>query len=1336
MIELKREELLGELWRMSKAGSLIVVGGPGSGKSWLLSRFAAQREDAGDAAPLILAEEHNFVESLSQLEKSLELPAGIVATLKGYSGVDKFLIIDSIDALRAERSQKVFRQLISLVHRELPEWKVIASIRTFDASESLELQQLFPISDEDEITALNARHILVPVFSDRDLEQVSQQDPRLRSILDSPSVPLRELLRNAFNLWLIIHLLNENAGIEWLYEIESEVQLFERYWRLRVGSRSDSNDRRLILNDISAAMVSDRTLSLSFRDAYKLPGTSRTLDSLLSDEILRKTQTQRITYFHNILFDFSVAKLLLDEERLFGFLRDPDRSIFFRPSVSYFLTLLWYLNRKTFWTTAERFFARDSDIPARVHVLPGIAIFHSATLIQDLEPLLDLPREIAAPLIESVLRAILAFDGIRSRRASVWLSLISILSNRLSTAFLNEYISLIELASHQKIWTPEEYRDLSLAARRLLAWLWETAASNDQVNADALLSIAAGRIIPLVARYYSVDPIETRESLRQVLNRIGKRDGYAGEAYSLANSLDDIIDSDPAFAVEVYSTTFGYKESSQKITQLGSSKVLVLTSTRAQDYSMAYYILGVKFHKLLKKDLTCATLAAIRSTNKEVKREHGKTATQIGRYSSHFVFAGMKTKLTSDRSELWDQGYRDNVSLQILDSLIREISERLVAEDLSVAAAWSLFAVVAKENRFPVVWKRVIEHAAHSSSLLPFAVSLLQTPEILIAPETTVAAGELIEKQFRNFTAVDKDKVEAAIWSSPNTKLAKLYRDATMQRNRLLACIPEDERSLRTRVAIDEATQARTLLPNQPFMKIGPVHTQQIDSEYWLRREGVNVDEEPNRRLLAAKSSLSVFEGKYLNDVPPSEEIDAIVPALRSAFDLFETVKMADDHVSTDLLTSIAAVAKYISRRDSSSKEDSVLNLIRSISRVAARYPLPLPANDADKRFDTPMWGPTPKIEAAQTLMYLIRQHADEEELRDLIIDLSKDQSPAVRYQIANGLGWMYTNDATFFWNVAGSMLHAEKTTGVLTTLAQTVGNAYIAEREPLKVAGWMESALRRKAAGSRAHDVFSVALSSLIGLYVYLDNQKADSIVKKMMNSPIRYARELEVIANAASQYLTYKIGGGASDERAIRARGKEIEFRVLSAVDNGLQLLEERSRTSKRGSKGRAESFKQLLTAVDRIGFRLHILINANPELGTSHEGSLDESQINVLYEETSDLWEALVGVGSEFRRPMAPSTAHHLMESFNKLISFDPVRVLKMVYKLITGRTLGYQFDQLAIGEFTKFADRFLADHREILRDKTNAIYFADILNVFVRAGWPEAVRAVMRMDSAVR
>jgi hypothetical protein len=1338
MMELQRTELFNSLEQLAQSGSLLVVGGPGSGKSWLLQQFAARHDKAGDDVLLLLAEEHNYVESLSQLAASLKTPAGIIPTLKAYRGSRKFLIIDSLDALRAEASQRVFRQLIRQVHRELPEWTVIASIRSFEAMESVEVQRLFLKNPNDTPTpGLIARHISVPVFSDVDLDEAVQQDTRLAPILSYASVELREILRNAFNLWLVIHLLDEKIGIDWLPEIESEVQLFERYWHYRISGREDSYDRIRILTDVTTEMVNSRTLSVAFQDSYKMMGASSTFKSLLSDEVLRKTQTERVAYSHNILFDFSVCKLLLDEERLFAFLRDSQKSIFFRPSVSYFLALLWYKDRDLFWTVTSRFFAKDSELPARVTVIPGLTMFRGATAKQDFIPLWKLSGEVALNAIVSILRAIQAFAGMSSRRASLWLFLLCELSNQLDITFINEYLALIEIASRNSGWSPDEQEQLAVASIRLLNWMWEEAESDrSKGSTDQILDIAAGRVIPLVTSFYPVDPGGVRGALRQVLERIGKRIASPKETYWVANKLDTIIENDPEFAVEVYAAAFAYKEESSEETNISRSKVLVLTSTRAQDYSMAYYVLGMRFSYFMKRDLFSATLAVVRSVSAEVEREHAGAARKIAKYSTTFEFAGIQSHLNTDRSEIWDQGYRDNVSLQMLNALLNHLSDSLKSGALTQEAVWTVIKLMAKESKFPVVWKRVMERTSQSPELLPFVLPLLQSPQILIAPETTVVAGTLIARLFDSLDDNTKQNIEEAIWSTPNTEIAKIYRDPKGERDRLLACIPEHDLSQRAKTAIQSAKSKNNLRDNRPHFTVGPVTTRPIAAEDWLKHKGVDTETKANRDLLAAKGPLTPFETKYVNGVPTLEEIDGIVTPLEAAYARIKDSDGADEQVIADVFTTVAGVARSILKNTELPPLSKAVKVARAITADAANYPHPEVSEKADEHFDRPMWSPTPKIEAAQAVIHSVDNCGVDAQLQSLIRALSTDKSPAVRFQIAIGLGAVYKHDANLFWEIAKLMLSAEKATGVLVALVRTVGHPFIAKREPQKVVTCLKTLLRQKLPKQRPEDVFEVLVDSLTQLYVYLGERSADTVLRSFEKSPLRHAKKLQLMASSASSYLTYQIESSDAGSSAIRSRARDVESRVIAAVDRGFQVLEERSKSTVRATPKVRESWKLLLMTLDTLVFKLKLLVNADPELTPPDQKPTSDPGVGTFFKESVDLWNTIVNADSEYRHPIGPSTAHNLMESFNKLLPYDPGQVLKLTARLITGRTFGYQFDSFAIGEFVKFSERLLADHKELLRESTNALYFAEILDVFVNAGWTDATQIVTRLDAAIR
>jgi hypothetical protein len=460
------------------------------------------------------------------------------------------------------------------------------------------------------------------------------------------------------------------------------------------------------------------------------------------------------------------------------------------------------------------------------------------------------------------------------------------------------------------------------------------------------------------------------------------------------------------------------------------------------------------------------------------------------------------------------------------------------------------------------------------------------------------------------------------------------------------------------------------------------------------------------------------------------------LPALQAAVDAVAETVDADEQVIDDLLTSIAAVAESIVKNAKLDVGSAVMRLCRKVLAKAAVYPRPEPPEKADEDFDMPAWGPTPKIEAAQGLMHLANNWGLDNELESLILVLSTDRSPAVRFQIANGLGGIYNHSRQLFWQIANSMQASERATGVFVALARTVGHAYIAKREPDNVVRWVMVSLRGKRPKRRPEDLYGAILDSLIYLYVYLNAKSANQLLRSIEKSPMRSAILLQIMVNSASYYLDYNIESGDSVATEVRVRAREVELRILAAVDQAFRSIDGPVSTAKRSVAKRAETVQQLLLAVDRLVFRLHMIINANPQYQRPDDKPAREHVVRDFFNESAGLWDAVVSADSDYRRPIGPSTAHHLMESFNRLLPFNPEHVLKLAWRLITGRTLGYQFDQMAIGEFVGFAEKILADHRALLREELNAVRFAEILDVFVSAGWPQATQIVLRMDAAVR
>ena len=68
---------------------------------------------------------------------------------------------------------------------------------------------------------------------------------------------------------------------------------------------------------------------------------------------------------------------------------------------------------------------------------------------------------------------------------------------------------------------------------------------------------------------------------------------------------------------------------------------------------------------------------------------------------------------------------------------------------------------------------------------------------------------------------------------------------------------------------------------------------------------------------------------------------------------------------------------------------------------------------------------------------------------------------------------------------------------------------------------------------------------------------------------------------------------------------------------------------------------------------------------------------------------------------------------------------------------GEAAGYQFDSLAADLFVRLLEVYLAEHRAMLqRDAEARARLIEILDVFVRAGWPKARRLTYGLHELFR
>ncbi|GAG16898.1 unnamed protein product, partial [marine sediment metagenome] len=136
MFDIKREKLINNFMSSIKKGHLLIVGNPGSGKTWLITKTSEKIADENIPNVIIRADSIE-VDSLSDFRRALGIDNPIEEALNYLSGGKRsILFIDGLDAARSEAKQSIYRQLINLVLSRCKDWFVVASIRTYDVKHS------------------------------------------------------------------------------------------------------------------------------------------------------------------------------------------------------------------------------------------------------------------------------------------------------------------------------------------------------------------------------------------------------------------------------------------------------------------------------------------------------------------------------------------------------------------------------------------------------------------------------------------------------------------------------------------------------------------------------------------------------------------------------------------------------------------------------------------------------------------------------------------------------------------------------------------------------------------------------------------------------------------------------------------------------------------------------------------------------------------------------------------------------------------------------------------------------------------------------------------------
>lgn len=1349
-MKIKRDKLLKNLQDFALRGNGVIIGGPGVGKTYLLKELRQSLKS--DEIPHLLLLIDQLGDGTDEtLRRELSYEGNLIDKLKSVPVSDKkaILLFDAFDAARNEGTRKRFLRLIQHAIQDLKQWNIVVTVRTYDAKKSQELLDLFGNLDKNYFTQYHSdgilcRHFKIPPLDVEEIRQALNQMQCPQSIYNSGSQDFKRLLANPFNLWLLEKILKTSQEVPDFSQIHSEVQLLGEFWARRVEGKNDVEHCRFLLEQVASRMVEKHSLTVRRDDIYKDlgledPTRQGAWDNLLSDEILAKVSStrQRIAFSHNILFDYAISVLFIEDEpqQLEDFVReDPSRPLFLRPSFSYFFTRLWYDVPEIFWNVFWHILPSDQLVHLRLfaRLIPTSVIANEARDIDQLKPLLDklkngedIANEAMTYLLQSLRTLEIEDDPLWSTffdQASIHLhadfawDLTTLTSEMLERAIEKEDTAVIDACGR--------------VGRRILAWIWhERETSKD----DWYNRLGGSWCVPLVAKTYGTSVEESRTLLEKVLELTQEDNFPINFLRWLTEHVDKIWLHDPEFVALIYRAVFTHYESSDERIHMGGF-VVPMATTRRQNYRMCQYRLIKHFSNFLQAEPLIATRVVIQSLDFFIISAHTlrylREGVTLEDSVETFNFHEGPAYFLEDGSDSWDKREILSEPIEMAEALFKFIAELAISEDSLLD---SLLEVFRDHVRVAFFWKRLLKTGAQFPEVFaPRLFELCVARPIQMSNDVLYALCTFLRFAATQFAPEQQLEIEESILVLP-AEGEENREFLEHRRNRLLAQIPPDLLLTDAAKEIREKMEREDNVPeNRPPVRVSGWSERYTD-EKWLEDQGVDTNTTENQELQRFFDPLDKFYSDWLNKKPTEEATELILPRLQEVYSSIKRNTEADKVVVDTLWYKLIACTAILARVVDN-PEGLLFTFCRRVLLDGAKHELPKPNPELDAQFNSPDYSPFPRYEAACGLLRLTVRHADAEVL-DAIETLASDPVPSVRMATAMELFRVYVNALGRFWDIVDDRATHETNQVVQGCLCTTLGRVIAQDEE--KTIHSINKILNHTLSSTEMLEPVESCINLLMWLAIHRENSWAlQTMEDTLFHDPIRFANSLKhAVFWVMKNYVVPKnLETPEEHERVKRAIAWVAE--ALDAASSGINIL--CTTPKEHWTEEMNQQLNDVYGVVDQVIMRLNLeVVDKRGESEELVEEISDELCCR-FYSEVKPLMERVIVFAQDRENGiMFAGTAHYFMELLTNFLSCNPKEVLHLAQAVAkSSDRFDYSLDSLAVEDVVKLVEIVLADHRDEVRDRQGLDDLLNLLDIFAKAGWPDALRLVWRLDEVFR
>lgn len=1273
--------IIAEVAAAAKVGPVLITGEPGSGKTVAVHHLA-RRIEAEQGKVAFLAVGSIRAGSLGELRSELGLATPLYDVLAQWlPGTPKTLIIDSLDAARGDGQPDLWRQIIDHVRTHLPDWTVVATVRSWDLRNSKHLTRLFPhppvtVDDLDEAELISA---------------ATGWTDLLDIVMNAPA-RLRALVRSPFSLRLVADLLVTGFPLGTLVGLDSQIQLLDTYWEQRVTSGIGGGARQVVTRTVSRRALDQHTMTVDTTAVLAGDtGASAALSELLSLAVLTDATAlphpglpATIRYAHHVLHDYAVSLEFLGSVGLNGEVRrDPNIAIAAAPSIELHLQRMWDADPVRFWETVIEL--HDSGVAGLVVVQAADVAARSLTNVAQLAALLDPIRTGGDDAAATTLLRYLALAFVLDRRedpltpTAAWAQLALELSNYLNRAELIVRILVSELTKADPPITGDDLTAAGTAARAALEHLWQGPPSLvNRIAIESVIQTAAS------------DPGATEALLRGSLTPERLASHGPNDLWQLTDGIPSLVIHAPAFVRDLYVTVMPHEESSQEPTDMIGGQILPLRSNRRQDIESAKYNLVEHFDTVLAAapDIALDILRTVVPT---------RTTSPIDETR---VVNDRAFTITVDGSEWFDEW--DYAKGSDPAGLLEQLGKVLATTD--DPTTW--LDLLAGDHTPAVIWRRVLSAASDNSKL---AAELGPLDQVVAALALAPLASELAKLITARYVDEDHDTKRRAeqtvqamrpadeIVDEPTYQQDLLYRHLLHALD-LLTASPE------VQSAIDASRP-----PTDRTHFGGPT-----DYDPYL---GIDLDDPVDTQVAELLRSITSFAHAHFNEIPTVEQLDAssaAIDELESVVDRGYTGALASQ--ATDVLTQVAVIWARLP-----SDMGAPLHFrarARLLEAMHAQTPEPS-QDDTDDDGDeirTILTGPRNDAARGLTTLARLPEQADAE-LLDAILTLSRDPVSSLRHEVVERLGYLHETAPSLVWEILQERAASDPSELVLRS---AIYRAWTLRSDMTALLAVVETVARRDTASRKRRGAIGAAAEVAALIWVRFGNDHAGALTEQLLNLDRLDADAIGNALHTLRESATF-----LDDEESIRHRALDLCSALVAQCSARLATLAEAPPPTEED----VAPFREAALLLDSVAQQIYFAAGVHD---AKQKGGRPPSAKEIrLIEDATPTLEQLADVA-------LAHVAHHLVEIYAYLVEVRPSQALVAISRVVTGggRASGYPLESLAVGTLVKVVTQLLADHRAIFDSDENLSALRTVLEVFIEAGSPDAHQLIYGLGSILR